>query len=405
MRISTSLIYDTNVATIGRQQVDQVQTQQQLSSGRRVVAPSDDPVASARALEVSQSIAHLAVQKENQGTAMDTLKTLDSQLGAIHDVLDYVRERTIQAGDASLSYTDRQTLATDIRAQFDSLLNLANSKDAQGESMFSGYKGDTQPFSGNLAGISYQGDQGVRTLLVSNSRQVPVSVNGNELFMNIGSVNGVFTSSTSSSTAIVSDGVVSGPAAYTGDHYGIKFSSATTFDVYDTVADPAMTGVPLSAANTYTSGQAIGLPDPAVPATTEIQVTISGAPSTGDTFQMTPGSSSDVFSTLKQLIVGLENTTGTSYTQMIADTLGRLDNAMENGLRLRAQGGSRQVEVEALQNVGDDMKIQYADRLERLVGLDYVSAISDFQQQQTYLEAARNTFAKISGLSLFNFIS
>ncbi|MDP5239565.1 flagellar hook-associated protein FlgL [Uliginosibacterium sp. 31-16] len=404
MRISTSMIYDTNVSTIGRQQVDLVHTQQQLSTGRRVVSPSDDPVASARALEVSQSISHLAVQKENQGAAIDALKNLDSQLGAIHDVLDYVRERVIQAGNPSLSTSDKQSIATDIRAQFDSLLSLANTQDSQGEYLFSGYVGNTAAFTGNLAGVNYQGDQGTRTLQVSNTRQIPVSVNGNELFMNIDSVNGAFTSSTNSTTAIISDGTVSGPAPYTGDHYAIRFTSATTYDVFDTVADPGMSGAPL-ATGTYVEGQAIGLPDPANAATTEIQVTISGAPVAGDTFQTVPGSTSDMFSTLKQLVVGLENANGTGYTGMIADTLGRLDNAMENVLRLRAQEGSRQVEVEALQNVGEDLKIQYADRLERLVGLDYVEAISDFQQQQTYLEAARSTFAKISGLSLFNFIS
>jgi flagellar hook-associated protein 3 FlgL len=404
MRISTSIIYDTNVSTIGRQQVDLVHTQQQLSTGSRVVNPSDDPVASARALEVSQSVAHLAVQTENQGTAMDTLKSLDSQLGSMSDVLDYIRERVVQAGDGTLSQTDRDSLATDIRTQFDSLLNLANTKDSSGDYLFSGYKGDAQAFSGNLSGVTYQGDQGVRTLLVSNTRQVPVSVNGNELLMNISSINGTFTSSANSAAAVISDGTVSGPVAYSGSHYGIKFTSATTYDVFDTEADPSMVGIPLGS-GTYVSGQTISLPDPSDATTTEIQVSIAGSPAAGDTFAITPGSSSDVFSTIKQLVIGLESTTGTGYSQMISDTLGRLDNAMENITRLRAQGGSRQVEVEALQNIGGDTKIQYADRLDRLVGLDYASAISDFQQQQTYLEAARNTFAKISGLSLFNFIS
>ncbi|MBS1210372.1 MAG: flagellar hook-filament junction protein 3 [Proteobacteria bacterium] len=404
MRISTSIIYDTNVSTIGRQQVDLVHTQQQLSTGSRVVNPSDDPVASARALEVSQSVAHLAVQTENQGTAMDTLKSLDSQLGSMSDVLDYIRERVVQAGDGTLSQTDRDSLATDIRTQFDSLLNLANTKDSSGDYLFSGYKGDAQAFSGNLSGVTYQGDQGVRTLLVSNTRQVPVSVNGNELLMNISSINGTFTSSANSAAAVISDGTVSGPVAYSGSHYGIKFTSATTYDVFDTEADPSMVGTPLGS-GTYVSGQTISLPDPSDATTTEIQVSIAGSPAAGDTFAITPGSSSDVFSTIKQLVIGLESTTGTGYSQMISDTLGRLDNAMENITRLRAQGGSRQVEVEALQNIGGDTKIQYADRLDRLVGLDYASAISDFQQQQTYLEAARNTFAKISGLSLFNFIS
>lgn len=406
MRISTSLIYNTNVATINRQQADMLHTQQQLSKNTRVVTPSDDPVAAARALEVTQASAHLDVQKTNQGAATDALKTVDSQLSAIYDVLDYVRERTVQAGNSStLSASDRQSIATDIRSQFDSLLALANGQDSNDNYLFSGYKGDTKAFSGSLANVTYQGDQGTRTLQVSSSRLMPVSVNGDELFMNIASSNGKFTSSTSSMTAVVSDGTVSGPAAYNNASYGIKFTSATTYDVYDIGTDPGMTGTPLVTGQTYTSGQTISLPDPGNAATAQIQISISGAPAVGDTFEVKPGNSSDMFSTLKQLVVGLENTSGDGYAGMISDTLDRLDSAMENVLRLRSQNGSQQVEVDALESVGDDLKVQYADRLDRLVGLDYVSAISDFQQQNTYLEAARNTFSKISGLSLFNFLS
>jgi len=368
------------------------------------VNPSDDPVASARALEVNQAINRINLEKENQGAANDALKTLEGRLAGISELLTYVRERAIQAGSDALSADDRKSIAVDVRAQFDQLLSFANSRDSSGEYMFSGYKGDVQAFSGSLSGVSYQGDQGTRTLQVSSTRLIPTSVNGNELFLNIASGNGVFSTHSSSTTATISDGDVTGPAAYAGGQYGIRFSSPTTYDVFDLVSDPGMTGAPL-ASGAYTSGQAIGLPDPGNAATQQISVTISGAPSTGDRFDAVPGSSSDVFTTLQQLIVGLENTTGPAYHQMVSETIGRLDNALENVLRLRAQGGSRQLEIEALETVGEDLKIQYADRLDRLVGLDYVTAISDFQQQQTYLEAARNTFSKVSGLSLFNFIS
>ncbi|MDO6385491.1 MULTISPECIES: flagellar hook-associated protein FlgL [unclassified Uliginosibacterium] len=404
MRVSTSLIYDTNVATIGRQQVDLLHTQQQLSTGSRVVAPSDDPVASARALEISQSVSRINLEKENQGTASDSLKALDSQLGAIGELLTYVRERAVQAGNDALSAEDRRSIAVDVRAQFEELMSLANAKDSSGEYMFSGYKGDAQSFTGNLSGVSYQGDQGTRTLQVSSTRLIPVSVNGSELFLNIESGNGTFSTHSTSTTATISDGDVTGPVAYAGGQYGIRFSSPTTYDIFDLAADPTMSGAPLTS-GAYVSGQSIGLPDPANAATQEIAIVISGTPSAGDTFNALPGASTDMFTSLQQLIVGLENTTGADYQTTIAESISRLDNALENVLRLRAQGGSRQLEVEALESVGEDMQIQYADRLDRLVGLDYVTAISDFQQQQTYLEAARSTFSKVTGLSLFNFIS
>ncbi|NSL56811.1 flagellar hook-associated protein FlgL [Uliginosibacterium aquaticum] len=404
MRVSTSLIYDTNVATIGRQQVDLLHTQQQLSTGSRVVAPSDDPVASARALEISQSVSRINLEKENQGTASDSLKALDSQLGAIGELLTYVRERAVQAGNDALSAEDRRSIAVDVRAQFEELMSLANAKDSSGEYMFSGYKGDAQSFTGNLSGVSYQGDQGTRTLQVSSTRLIPVSVNGSELFLNIESGNGTFSTHSTSTTATISDGDVTGPVAYAGGQYGIRFSSPTTYDIFDLATDPTMSGAPLTS-GAYVSGQSIGLPDPANAATQEIAIVISGTPSAGDTFNALPGASTDMFTSLQQLIVGLENTTGADYQTTIAESISRLDNALENVLRLRAQGGSRQLEVEALESVGEDMQIQYADRLDRLVGLDYVTAISDFQQQQTYLEAARSTFSKVTGLSLFNFIS
>lgn len=404
MRISTSMIYNVNVANINRQQSSVLHTQQQLSTGRRVVSPSDDPVAAARALEVSQSIARVELQTKNQGTAMDALKNLDSQLGAIGEVLDYVRERVVQAGNGSLSVEDKQAIATDIRAQFDSLLNLSNTRDAEGEYLFSGYMGDTQPFSGNIASVAYQGDQGVRTLQISNTRHIPSSVSGNELFMNISSVNGAFSTASSSMTALISDGTVSGPQPYNGEQYGIRFTSATTFEVFDTAADPTMAGAPLST-GTYVEGAQIFLPDPGDASTAQIQVSIAGNPAVGDSFSVTPGNTTDMFGILQNVVVGLENAEGEGYEWMISDALGQLDNALENVLRLRSQVGSRQVEVEALENIGADLKIQYADRMERLVGLDWVQAISDFQQQNTYLEASRNTFSKISGLSLFNFIS
>jgi len=409
MRISSSMVYNVNVANLNNQQVNQVKTQQQLSTGLRVMAPSDDPVASARALETKQAVATNDVQSGNQGTAQDNLKFLDSNLSSITETLQYIRDRAIQAGNGSFAQADRETLASDVQSQFDNLLAVANMKDANGDYLFSGYRGNTQPFTGTLSNITYQGDQGERTMMVSSSRQVPVSLNGYELFMNIPAANGTFSTNTSAAKAVISDGEVSGPVAYNGNQYGIKFTGPTTYDVYDLAADPSMTATtspPLLASGvTYTDGQTITLPDPNNPATAQISVSITGTPAVGDTFTAIPGNSTDMFSTLREMIVGLRNATGDGYSQILTDTIGRLDNALENVSRLQANVGSREIEVDALQRMSSEANIQYTARVDRLIGLDYASAISTFQQQQTTLDAARNSFSKIAGLSLFKFIS
>jgi len=62
------------------------------------------------------------------------------------------------------------------------------------------------------------------------------------------------------------------------------------------------------------------------------------------------------------------------------------------------------VETESLQTIGSDLDLQYATVISGLMDVDYAEAISNLTQQQTYLEAAQQSFLKVSGLSLFNYL-
>lgn len=404
MRISTSQLFDVGSGRITQQQGDLVHLQNQLSTGKRVVTPADDPVAAARALEVSQASAQVAMNQDAQGDANDTLSMLDSKLGAIGDIMTYIRERAIQAGTATLNQSDRNSIAADIQAQFENLMSIGNTTDANGEYIFAGFKGDTQPFTGNsIAGVTYAGDQGQRTVHVSATRNIPVSLSGDEVFMRFQNAGNAFAAQ--GSLGNTGTGTVSSTATvgtYAGGQYGIKFTSATNYSVFNRATDPGMTGAPM-ATGTYTAGSPIALPP--APATAEITVTLNGAPATGDTFSVNPGSgTTDVFTVLKNFITNLQTGTGPAYYQAIQDTMSLASNAQDNVLRLRAQVGSQQTEIESLKGISGDLSVQYADRENRLTGLDYASAISDYQLQQSYLEASRSTFVKTSNLSLFNLL-
>lgn len=402
MRISTSQLYATGTATITGQQSDLQHLQQQISTGRRVVTPSDDPVASARSLQVSQAVSRTNQQLTNQKAADSALTNLDSQIGAIGDIVQYVRERAVQAGNSTLTTSDKEAIAADVKAQFDALMNLANSKDANGEYLFSGFQGDMQPFTGTLAaGITYQGDQGQRSIQVSNTRQIPTSINGAELFQNIDSLPArANVANTGGGTITPTPTVVS---AGGWGSYELQYSAATnSLTIYQRGST-----TPLGAV-TYATGAAISLPP--APATAAINVTISdtaaGSLADGDRFYVDGGGKSDIFSTMRDFVGALQGAvTGSEYSQVIADTLDRLDNAQDNSLGLRARIGSSQVEVEALQAIGSDASVQYAQRMDDLVGVDYAKAISDFSLQKTYLEASQSSFVKITGLSLFNYLS
>lgn len=197
MRISTGMIYDAGLSSMQSRTSSLLRTQQQISSGRRILAPSDDPVAAARALEVTQAQAINESQATTRDNVKSTLGIIDGQLESASTLMMRVRELTVQAGDAALSDSDRKSIATELRARFQEMVALANSRDGQGQYLFGGYQTNNTPFAGSVEnGVVYAGDDGARTLRVSSSRELAISNSGNDVFMNIKNGNGVFTTST-----------------------------------------------------------------------------------------------------------------------------------------------------------------------------------------------------------------
>ena len=150
MRVATSMIFDAGVAAINKQTASLLHLQQQVATGRRILTPADDPVAAARALEVTQSKDILAQYSTNQDNANSALGLEEAQLTSVNDMFARIKELTVQAGNATLSASDRKSIAFELRGRFDELLGIANAADGQGQYIFSGYMGSTKPFGGNV---------------------------------------------------------------------------------------------------------------------------------------------------------------------------------------------------------------------------------------------------------------
>ena len=185
MRISTSTIYDMGVAGMQQATSDMVKTQQQIAANRRILTPSDDPVASARVLEVTQSKSINLQYDTNIGSASNSLSMEDTILTSVTDLITAVRTDAITAENSSLSDQARAGIATGLSGRYQELLGLANSTDGNGQYLFSGYKNDlnVKPFTGSPPGlVTYNGDQGQRLVQVSPSRQMAVSDSGADVF-------------------------------------------------------------------------------------------------------------------------------------------------------------------------------------------------------------------------------
>ena len=182
MRISTQTLFDSGAARIGDLQSSLYKTQQQLATGRRVLTPSDDPVASARALEVTQSQSLNTQYGTNRGYAKDSLVAVDSTLSSVTELLQNVKTTAISAGNGNLSDSERASIATALQGNLGQLMGLANTRDAQGNYLFSGFQTTTPAFAQTATGVQYQGDQGQRLIQVDASRQMAVSSQGQAVF-------------------------------------------------------------------------------------------------------------------------------------------------------------------------------------------------------------------------------
>jgi flagellar hook-associated protein 3 FlgL len=445
MRISSGMTFDAGVSSINKQTATLLHLQQQVASGRRILSPSDDPVAAARALEVTQSQEITAQFKLTHNNANSALGLEEAQLSSATDLLARVRELTVQAGNTTLSSSDRRAITSELRARFEELIGISNATDGAGQYLFSGFMGATKPFGGSvesiLAGgeIVYSGDDGQRKLQVSPARFLEVSDSGNDVFKRIRNGNGDFVTDypknglgvgTNTGTATIDAGSITDPAAWNArptNNFSINFSvdntvvpPVTYYDIVDTTSGNSMlTGAPPTLPPTaatgqraYQSGQPITLKNQGAEPAFDFggNVVVSGTPASGDSFSVAPSSSQSIFASVAKLIGAMENaTTGSSAASAnLANDIGfaltNLDKATDNILRVRAQIGSRMAEIDSLSSVNEDLNLQYQQTLSELQDLDYAKSISDLTRKQTDLQAAQQSFVMMSKLSLFNYL-
>lgn len=185
MRISTNTLYGTGTARITELQSAMQRTQQQIATGRKVLAPSDDPIAASQVLNLEQGQAMNSQFATNRLNANNALSQQEAVLGGVGDLVQDIKTLLVQAGNGSLDDQQRGYLAVQLDGQFDSMLSLANSKDSMGNTLFSGYQVGIAAYAKTTTGATFQGDTGQRTLQVDTSRRVTTSVSGQQLFENI----------------------------------------------------------------------------------------------------------------------------------------------------------------------------------------------------------------------------
>ncbi len=307
MQISTSYLFDRATAQMGALQSDLAKSQAQITSAKQMLKPSDAPDQAAAIARLKSVIG----RQDSYGKAVEAvqarLQVEDATLSSASDVLMRIKELGVQANNSTLSSSNRQTLGTELQGLRDQLLSLANSRDGNGNFIFSGSRVSQAAFAING---TYLGDQTQMNVAVGDQRSVAINRPGSNAFVRV---------------------------------------------VRSSVDEET---------NTVTN--------------------------TGISF----------FQSLDDMIAAVKS----SDSDDMQRSLGETDSLLQGVLLAQASVGTNLNVLEQQGNVLQDTMLTLKTALSNLEDLDYVSAITQMNKLMLSLEAAQSSFAKISQLSLFNYL-
>jgi flagellar hook-associated protein 3 FlgL len=398
MRVSTLNFFNLGLGAMNQRQADLAYTSLQLAAGTRILTPADDPIGAARALAIDASLAATDQYQKNIAAAASHLTITEGTLNSVIEGLQRARELAVQGNNGTLSDADRQAIAGEVRQLTAQLLDLANTKDANGEYLFAGLQSHTQPFAPDgSGGYSYAGDDEQRQIQIGANRFVAWGNSGAAVFRDIPTGNGSFVTAADPANAgsgVIDAGTVTDAAAFVADDYTLTFVSANAYEVRDS-------GGALVSSGAYANGGAIAFGG--------MRVSVSGAPAAGDGFSLAPSVDQDLFTTAERLAQVLENPIQNDgdraqLNNAINRTLVDLDQALEVVETARASVGTRLQTLDSQQDLHDASILERKSALSDIRDLDYAEAVSRLQLQRTGLQAAERVFAQLYRLSLFDFI-
>ena len=450
-RVGTANMYDNSIRNVSARQTSLVNLQENLTSGKRVVRASDDPVSAAQAERALTRISRIQTEQRALENQRNAIAQAESTMGDAIGLVQEARQLMVNAGNGALSSNERATIANQLQSLRDQLTAVANRTDTNGIPLLGALGSAQSPFMGPLNSTPDYLFAGQAGQTASDGVTLPNTLDGDSAFMfdakRDGSFHAAITPGTS--TVIVPGATTSSvpamgqpnralttsaitvaegtnfnknPATGLAYTYSVSFSNVTldpatntlsaTYNVSST--DPAFVPPAAQTLNPIKIGEKgefniNGLPPgmsmkvTTLP-TKAVDGTITLSPANGDTINISPQAS--VFSVIDKAIAEIKAAPNSNVAaQASGQALANIDIGLERMSNIRSYAGELLNRADRI--TGDQSKRSEqleADR-SRAEDLDMIKGISDFQNQQTGYQAALQTYASVQKLSLFNYIS
>jgi flagellar hook-associated protein 3 FlgL len=395
MRIATITFQQNAVSQMNNLSADLAKTQNDLATGTRLHSAADDPSAMSQvnSLNVQMSASQQYVTNGNYATS--TLQLEEQAMSDATNTLQGARDLAVEANNSSLSASQRADIASQLAQQLQNLIAIGNRVDGSGNQLFGGTASSTVPFSQNGTTVSYLGASKVSQIQIGPNQRISAGDTGATVFMNIPAGNGTFTTSgaaTNTGTGSIGVGTVANAAAWVPDTYTVSFTSPTDYTVTNSA------GTVVSTVTNFKDGDAISF--------NGAQITMTGTPAAGDTFTVAKAGTASAFDTLQSLVTTLNDPTlsNAQISSKIGGALQQIDNAISNMSNVSASVGARLNSITSSQGAAQALQTNLTTAVSQLSDTDYAAAITKLNTEEVSLQAAQQSYASISKLSLFNYL-
>ena len=411
MRISSNQIYLQGLKNINNQQSRMLQLQQQLSSGKKIESASDDPIASVTINRMDQRIGFTEQLQNNRQSAEAALRTEENMLSNVVGVLQRLREIQVLGGNDALSQDDRKALAEEANNLLKQVQDLANGTDNNGSYLFSGSRTDIAPFTIDGSGnYIYNGDDTIRYQSITQNLRVALNDSGADVFMRIKDGNGRFsisqTGADNTGTAVMTSGSVVDESAYIEDDYTLSFATNTAGETVVMVSGAVSgnvippTGLP-DDAPVYVEGQSVAF--------NGIQVEITGTPDAGDDFSIKPSKNQSLFSTIKRMVNNLQKTVTGPEDKAVIQTennqlMEQIDTVIDHVVIHQTDMGARLNNLDVANRLNADLILSSEGVRSQLEDADIAELATELNRHLVFLQAAQQSFVRVQGLTIFNYL-
>ena len=427
MQVSTKLFNEQQIRQFSKLTADIQEKQEKISSGRAILNASDDPVAAVNLSAANEQKTLLERFEENVYLAQNRLEAGDKVLQEGISVMTRITELATQARNPTYDAFSRRAILTEISELREVLVDLANTRDARGHSLFAGFKDEETAFvEGPDGKIRYNGDRGTHTVQISESMNVPTSLDGMTVFGRVETANGrrdIFEIIDSVAASI-------NPLRDLDERASAATKAAVSFtlprqnqtwelDVSGSLGRARISAV-LSEGNEQKFAEAVNAQSDLTGITARYdqftgrtiltdaeagEIVIENLEIEGQELSNYAGQYNLIFNSVDEIEQEIgEPRILTDLDQLLGRGIGNLKSAMDHLSIQQAVLGAQMSKAEVQRSALASRKLAVTKDITKLGDADLAKLVTDLQAQLTNRDAAQQAFAKMGQHSLFDYL-